>query len=39
MKKTNFMKECYEKYVTPEVKEQAEQLTDEECGIIIVNKE
>ena len=39
MKKTRFMKECYEKYVTPEAKKkQVGQLTDEECGIIFINK-
>jgi len=38
MSKPNFMQECYKKYVTPETREKVENMTDEECGIIFINK-
>ena len=38
MSKTNFMQECYNKFVTPEYREKVAHMTNEECGIIFVNK-
>lgn len=38
MMKPNFIQECIDKFVTPETREAVKNMTDEECGIIIVNK-
>ena len=37
MARTNFMQECYNKFVTPETRKKIEHMTDEECGIIFIN--
>ena len=36
--KHNFIKECYDKFVTPETREQVENMSLEECGIIDITK-
>ena len=37
--KPNFMDEQYDKYVTHEIREQVENKSLEECGIIVINEE
>lgn len=39
MSQPNFMNECYEKFVTPERMKEVKNMTAEDCGIIIVNKD
>jgi len=38
MSKPNFLQECYDKFVTPESRKAVEHMTDDECGIIIINE-
>lgn len=37
--KPSFMKELYDKCVTPEIQEKVKNMPLEDCGIIIVNKD
>jgi len=36
--KQDFMQECYDRFVTPEAALKAERMTNEECGVIILNE-
>lgn len=38
MSKPNFMQECYDRFVTPESRHAVEHMSDEDCGVIILNK-